>query len=42
MVHGEIWQAHSPTPAPRDAQVRVTAVDGLTLMVEPLSQRSAG
>ncbi|HEX6770697.1 MAG TPA: nodulation protein NfeD [Acidobacteriaceae bacterium] len=36
MVHGEIWQAHSSTPAPRDAQVRVTAVDGLTLMVEPL------
>jgi membrane-bound serine protease (ClpP class) len=36
LVHGELWQAHSPTPAPRDAHVRVTAVDGLTLMVEPL------
>ncbi len=36
LVHGELWQAHSPTPAPRDARVRVTAVDGLTLMVEPL------
>ena len=36
MVHGEIWQAHSATPAPRDTQVRVTAVDGLTLTVEPL------
>jgi membrane protein implicated in regulation of membrane protease activity len=36
MVHGELWQAHSTTPAPRDAQVRVTAIDGLTLTVEPL------
>jgi membrane-bound serine protease (ClpP class) len=36
LVHGELWQAHSPTPAPRDARVRITAVDGLTLMVEPL------
>jgi membrane-bound serine protease (ClpP class) len=36
LVHGELWQAHSATPAPRDARVRVTAVDGLTLMVEPL------
>lgn len=36
MVHGEIWQAHSSTPAPRDARVRVTAIDGLTLTVEPL------
>jgi membrane-bound serine protease (ClpP class) len=39
LVHGELWQAHSPTPAARDARVRITAVDGLTLMVEPL-QRS--
>jgi membrane-bound serine protease (ClpP class) len=36
MVHGEIWEAHSTTPAPRDTRVRVTAVDGLTLTVEPL------
>ncbi len=35
-VNGELWQAHSNTPAARDAQVRVTAVDGLTLTVEPL------
>ena len=36
LVHGELWEAHSPTPAPRDARVRITAVDGLTLTVEPL------
>jgi membrane-bound serine protease (ClpP class) len=36
MVHGEIWEAHSATPALRDAQVRVTAINGLTLTVEPL------
>ncbi len=36
MVHGELWEAHSATPAPRDARVRVTAVNGLTLTVEPL------
>ncbi len=36
LVHGELWEAHSPTPAERDARVRITAVDGLTLMVEPL------
>jgi membrane-bound serine protease (ClpP class) len=37
MVHGELWEAHSTTPAPRDTRVRVTAVNGLTLTVEPLS-----
>jgi membrane-bound serine protease (ClpP class) len=36
LVHGELWEAHSPTPAPRDARVRITAVEGLTLTVEPL------
>lgn len=36
LVHGELWEAHSSIPAPRDAHVRVTAVDGLTLTVEPL------
>ena len=35
-VHGELWEAHSTTPVPRDARVRVTAIDGLTLTVEPL------
>jgi membrane-bound serine protease (ClpP class) len=36
MVHGELWEAHSATPAPRDTRVRVTAINGLTLTVEPL------
>jgi membrane-bound serine protease (ClpP class) len=36
LVHGELWEANSRIPAPRDARVRITAVDGLTLMVEPL------
>ena len=36
LVHGELWEAHSPTHAPRDARVRITAVDGRTLKVEPL------
>ena len=36
LVHGELWEAHSPTPVPRDARVRVTAISGLTLTVEPL------
>ena len=35
-VHGELWEAHSATPVPRDARVRITAVSGLTLTVEPL------
>jgi membrane-bound serine protease (ClpP class) len=36
LVHGELWEAHSPTPVPRDGRVRVTAINGLTLTVEPL------
>ena len=36
LVHGELWEANSRTPALRNARVRITAVDGLTLMVEPL------
>jgi len=38
LVHGELWQAHSSIPAPRDAQVRVLSADGLTLTVEPLQR----
>jgi membrane-bound serine protease (ClpP class) len=38
MVLGELWQAQSVTPAARDERVRVTAVDGLTLTVEPLAR----
>jgi membrane-bound serine protease (ClpP class) len=37
LVHGELWEARSPTPVPRDGRVRVTAISGLTLTVEPLT-----
>jgi membrane-bound serine protease (ClpP class) len=35
-VHGEYWDASSPVPVPEGARVRVTAVEGLRLRVEPL------
>jgi membrane-bound serine protease (ClpP class) len=38
-VHGEIWQATSDTPIDAGAVVRVTGVDGLTLIVETLPAR---
>jgi membrane protein implicated in regulation of membrane protease activity len=34
---GEIWNARSESPLARGQIVRVTAVDGLTLVVEPVS-----
>lgn len=34
-VHGEIWRATSTAVIPAGARVRVTAVDGLTIGVEP-------
>jgi membrane-bound serine protease (ClpP class) len=34
-VKGELWQARCATPAIVGQRVRVTAVDGLTLEVEP-------
>ncbi|MBF7053018.1 nodulation protein NfeD [Halomonas sp. KAO] len=37
---GERWRARSPTPLARGQSVRVTAVDGLTLEVEPLASSS--
>ena len=36
-VHGEIWNAHSPTGADPGQTVRVTAVHDLILTVEPVS-----
>jgi membrane protein implicated in regulation of membrane protease activity len=33
---GEIWNARSDIPVARGQLVRITAVDGLTLAVEPL------
>ncbi len=32
-VHGEYWKARSAEPIPKGARVRVTAVDGLTVIV---------
>jgi membrane-bound serine protease (ClpP class) len=34
-VHGEMWRASSATPVPAGSSVRVVAVNGLTLIVEP-------
>jgi membrane-bound serine protease (ClpP class) len=34
-VHGELWFARCRTPLTVGQRVRVTAVDGLTLEVEP-------
>ena len=34
-AHGEIWRAISREPIPPGAAVRVVAIDGLTLLVEP-------
>jgi membrane-bound serine protease (ClpP class) len=34
-VHGELWFARCRTPLAAGQRVRVTAVDGLTLEVEP-------
>ncbi len=35
-IHGETWRVVSKQPLARGTQVRVTAMDGLTLQVEPL------
>jgi len=37
LVHGELWDASSAQPVPRGAPVRVIALDGLKLEVEPVS-----
>jgi membrane-bound serine protease (ClpP class) len=38
-LDGEIWNARSERPLARGQTVRVTAVDGLTLVVEPVRPR---
>jgi len=35
-VHGEIWQATTTTPIHKDQPLQVTAMQGLTLQVQPL------
>jgi membrane-bound serine protease (ClpP class) len=39
LVHGEIWLAESPAPVTEGQPVRVRAVEGLTLLVEPVHER---
>jgi membrane protein implicated in regulation of membrane protease activity len=34
-VRGEIWNARASAPIPDGAPVRITAIEGLTLLVEP-------
>jgi membrane protein implicated in regulation of membrane protease activity len=40
-VHGELWEARSPTPIDRGARVEVVAVEGLMLEVRP-AESAAG
>ncbi|MDX1594118.1 MAG: nodulation protein NfeD [Gammaproteobacteria bacterium] len=39
-IHGETWQARSAVPVARGQAVRVTALDGLVLEVEPIDKES--
>ena len=39
-VQGEIWEARSASDLPAGSRVRVTAVDGLTLEVEPVDEEA--
>ncbi len=41
-IRGEYWDAISPVPIPSGARVRVTAVDRLKLVVEPLPESTGG
>jgi membrane-bound serine protease (ClpP class) len=38
LVHGELWDARARQPIARGARVRVCAVEGLTLVVEPAAE----
>ncbi len=40
MVHGEYWDAESSTPVQTGEQVRVVAIDGMLLKVEPFKVKS--
>ena len=39
-VHGEDWQARSRVPVRRGQTVRVIAIEGLVLTVEPVNEES--
>ncbi len=41
LVHGEIWTAHSAQLALRGSRVKVTAVNGMELTVEPLPDQAS-
>jgi membrane-bound serine protease (ClpP class) len=41
-VHGEYWDATAPAAVPAGASVRVAAVKGLVLRVEPVEDRNGG
>jgi membrane-bound serine protease (ClpP class) len=38
LVHGELWEARARQKIPKGARVRVLAIEGLILLVEPVSQ----
>jgi len=40
-VHGEYWRARADRPLPRGTRVRVTAVEGLSVRVEPAPEDSS-
>jgi membrane-bound serine protease (ClpP class) len=40
-VHGETWQARASAQVRAGDAVRITAIDGLTLTVEPAGERPA-
>ncbi len=37
-IHGETWQARTTLPLRHNDQVRVTAIEGLVLRVEPIKE----
>ncbi|MDH3337143.1 MAG: nodulation protein NfeD, partial [Gammaproteobacteria bacterium] len=41
-LEGEAWTARSTVPISKDQQVRVTDMDGLVVVVEPIAERDAG
>jgi membrane-bound serine protease (ClpP class) len=41
LVHGEVWSAHSSVPLTRGVQIKVRAVSGMKLTVEPVSDQAS-
>jgi membrane-bound serine protease (ClpP class) len=40
-IHGEIWRADTARPVHTGDRVHVTAIDGLTLHIEPLEEKNS-